>query len=522
MSSKLNRREALKLLGTTAALAACGGGALLGQKARAQTAGAANASGRRPNIIYIFSDQQHAKMLSAAGNPYVKTPNLDRLAARGTRFERAYCSNPVCSPSRFSMFTGHYPSRIGMEHNGDGDRRGPVPESILATSLGRVFRAGGYETAYGGKVHLPMPLESIGFEAITKNERLGLAEAASDFIRRKHDKPYLLVASFINPHDICFQAIDHYLDSPAADPKKYPSRWLEPKVTSETLATLKQENLKPGKRGPVVEQATLAAALQLPAGVSREEFFAKYAPPLPDNYAVPEREPEIITTEIIDKEQVFRGYARRTFTDEQWRLHRWAYARLTERMDAEIGKVLQAVREAGEEENTVIVFSSDHGDMDAAHRLEHKSMFYEESANVPFIIAQKGATPTGQVDKEHLVASGIDLIPTLCDYAGITKPEGLPGRSVRALAEGKKVPWREAVVVETRYGRALVRGKQKYVIYARGKNREQLVDLSKDPGELKTFADDPQYKEAVRTGRRLLREEVWARHDDLGESYLIA
>ena len=108
-------------------------------------------SAERPNIVLIITDQQHAKMMSCAGNPHLKTPAMDRLAAQGVRFERAYCGNPVCVPSRFSMMTGVLPSRIGMEKNGQA----AVSEQILAHAMGNIFREQGYETAYGGKVHLP-------------------------------------------------------------------------------------------------------------------------------------------------------------------------------------------------------------------------------------------------------------------------------------------------------------------------------------------------------------------------------
>jgi hypothetical protein len=135
----------------------------------------------------------------------VKTPALDSLAAEGMRFERAYCANPVCIPSRFSMLSGVMPSRISMESN-TGSRH--VPPEILTNCMGNVFREAGYRTLYGGKVHTPMSLESIGFELLTQDDRTKLAEAAAQFLRQPQDKPFLLVTSFINPHDICFLAID--------------------------------------------------------------------------------------------------------------------------------------------------------------------------------------------------------------------------------------------------------------------------------------------------------------------------
>ena len=129
----------------------------------------------KPNILFIITDQQHAGMLSCAGNPYLKIPSLDGLAAMGTRFEMAYCANPVCLPSRFSMMTGVMPSRVGVETNGKG--RAKVTPDILEHSLGRVFGKAGYETVYGGKLHVPMTLEDIGFKDIEKNGGPKLAAA---------------------------------------------------------------------------------------------------------------------------------------------------------------------------------------------------------------------------------------------------------------------------------------------------------------------------------------------------------
>jgi len=108
-------------------------------------------------------------------------------------------------------------------------------------------------------------------------------------------------------------------------------------------------------------------------------------------------------------------------------MHRWAYCRLTERVDALIGKVLDAIWESGIEKDTLIIFSSDHGDMDSAHRMEHKTIFYEESINTPLIVTQVGQTPAGAVDKTHLISNGLDLLPTLCAFAEIRVPAGLKG-----------------------------------------------------------------------------------------------
>ena len=133
---------------------------------------------RRPNVLFIMTDQQHAGMLSCAGNAHLKTPNLDRLAAAGVRFERAYATNPVCVPSRFSLQTGRMPSAIGMRSN---EGRRPVPPELCAQSLAPLLKKAGYDCAYGGKDHMPVGLSRVamsqGYEQLTLDSRDGLAEA---------------------------------------------------------------------------------------------------------------------------------------------------------------------------------------------------------------------------------------------------------------------------------------------------------------------------------------------------------
>ena len=432
-----------------------------------------------PNILYIVTDQQHAGMMSCAGNEYVKTPAMDSLAATGVRFERAYCTNPVCLPSRVSMMTGHYPSYFGIRANGDGRR--PIPENALPQCLGWVFRNAGYETAFGGKRHWPknMNPESLGFTNITKDERDGLAQACAAFLEKSHDKPFLLVASFINPHDICYMAIDAHARAE------------------------QREGLYPQSR---VERERLAIALQPPDGVSQSDFFKLHCPPLPANHEVPPREPTLVTEHLGNG---FKRYVRDHWTDRDWRLHRWAYCRLTEMVDAQIGRVLAALAETGLERKTLVVFSSDHGDMDSSHRLEHKTVFYEEAARVPFIVSFPGVTPPGSVNRTHLVSAGNDLFPTLCDYAGVDEPAGLPGRSVRSLAEGRQPSdWRDQLVVESRLGHMLRTARYKYNAYESGEHREQLIDLQTDPGEMVNLAEDPQYAEILNDHRTRLHRWV--------------
>ncbi len=186
----------------------------------------------------------------------------------------------------------------------------------------------------------------------------------------------------------------------------------------------------------------------------------------------------------------FKAAARAKWDERRWRLHRWAYHRLTERVDAQIGRVLDALRANGHWENTLVVLTSDHGDMDASHRMEHKTVFYEEAAHVPLTLSWPGVIAPGSVDAS-LVSNGLDLLPTLCDFAGVDAPTDIAGHSLRPLAEGHRPDgWRTSLPVESEMGRMIVTDRYKYMRYDEGENAEQLIDLVADPHEMRNAAGD--------------------------------
>jgi len=449
---------------------------------------------KRPNILFIMTDQQSAHMMSCTGNDTLATPALDRLAAGGVRFERAYATNPVCVPSRFSLQTGRMPSSIGMKWNQDL----PVPEEFMEGSLGALFSAAGYETVYGGKVHMPGALKEIeryGWRRLTDDARQGLADTCAGFLREDRAKPFFLFASFVNPHDICYLAINDAMRAAGREPI---------------------DNLDSKTCEAVADEARRLA--ESPEG---EDALT----PLPSNHEPSPSEPEVMGTEYLkDAHQSakFRLHAREKWGDREWRIFRHTYRRLTEMVDAEIGQVLEALRESGLEGETLVVFTSDHGDMDGAHRLQHKSVPYDECARIPFVMSWKGTIPEGVVDDEHLVSNGLDLLPTLCDAAGIERPAGLPGLSVLPVAMGEAdAPWRDHVVVESRHGRMLRTDRYKYSVHETGGGREQLVDLEADPGEMTNLADNAECAEALAEHRRLLAEWVGSTGDAIGAEYVI-
>ena len=247
----------------------------------------------------------------------------------------------------------------------------------------------------------------------------------------------------------------------------------------------------------------LDAALAIPSGMPQEAFVARHCPPLPDNFEVPADEPEAIRQ--MQARSPFKRLARERYDDTRWRLHRHAYARLTERVDGQVGRILDALEASGAADNTLVIFTSDHGDMDASHRMEHKTAFYNEAARVPLLVAGPGVQHGALVRRP--VSNGLDLLPTLCDYAGVAAPPGLRGSSLRPLLEGREpVTWRDMVPVESELGRMVAGERFKYMRFNQGAQREQLVDLTTDPGEMRNAARDPQYQEVLAGLRRRLEE----------------
>lgn len=418
---------------------------------------------KRPNLLVICTDQQHWQMMSCAGNSHLKTPAIDSIAATGVRFSAAYCTNPVCVPSRASMFTGVMPSQMSIYNN--SGQNSTASAEIIAGGAGNLLTIAGYEVAYSGKQHLPrcLPMASVGFtDILTKDERDECARRSAEFIRQPHDRPWFLVTSLINPHDICYAGI-------TAHAVTEQDRWL---IEADPDAV-----------------TTLHKAVQRPAGVDDETFWRELCPPLPPNHEPLADEPEAILQHL--SERPFKRWIRENWTERDWRIYRWAYHRLTEIVDSQIGTVLNALRQSGQEENTVVIFTSDHGDNDAARRCDHKTLPYDQATRIPMIISQPGHTRAGVVD-EHLVCNGLDLIPTLCDYAEVAAPRHLRGRSLRGLAEGRAPrDWRSAVVVESTIARAIRDEQYKYILFNTGGNRMQLFDMRADPLERVNLANDP-------------------------------
>ena len=444
----------------------------------------------RPNIVLIITDQQTRATISAYGNERTRTPHMDELAAGGTAFEKSYCSSPLCSPGRASIVTGQMPHTAGVNVNDE-----PVRDGIA--NLGEIFAAAGYETVWAGKWNLPEsfppePDAIPGFGNLEWQQRpypsieqiiaghtgpvagqapyrdLGasmdadITDAAVRYLAAGPREPFLLAVSLYNPHDICFWIIDRDHDVlPAAPP-----------------------------------DASL--------------------PELPDNFDAVAHEPEFVRWMRNQKAVVpDYGWNELRWTDNwderHWRRYLYTYYRLVEMVDVQIGRVLGAVSDSGIADSTLVALTSDHGEGVAAHRWVTKQMLYEEPVTVPLVLRWPGVIPAQRFDRSHL-ASGVDIVPTLCDYAEVAAPEGLAGRSLRPVIDDPSLDGRDFVVAELQpeafrmelKGRMLRTRRHKYMAFSAGADPEMLFDLETDPLETVNLARSAGHETVLSEHRALL------------------
>ena len=424
-----------------------------------------------PNILFVFTDQQWAGMMSCVGNHDLCTPAMDSLADRGVRFDRAYCTQPLCVPSRGAMSTGRYPHEIGVPFNYHTHER-QAHDGL--PWIGRLLKDAGYETAYIGKWHQPLAKDRVdvhGFDLLDECSDRDIAGRCSTFLGNKRSRPFFLTVSILDPHDCCEYARDH----------------------------------------------------RLPGGNLASPPAIDEWPELPTNFNPPDIEPSIIREEQASRPP---AYPTKSWSDEDWRRYRWAYARLTERADAYLAQLLLSLETHGYRDDTVVIFTSDHGDGNGAHQWNQKQILYNELIHIPLIMVdptvESAVQPTERIES-HLVNTGLDLLPTFCDYAGATVPDGLMGTSLRPLATQQTVDtWRDHVVIETQLGShshpsgtigfSVIDSQFKYTIYNRGQDREMLVDLRNDPGEMHNLVRDPDHQDKLEQHRQWLSQ--WAQMTD--------
>ena len=453
---------------------------------------------RRPNVLLITTDQQRFDTIGAYGSRQVKTPNLDRLAESSVLFERAYVQNPVCIPSRACIQTGRYAHQHGLEYMADVIDDGPALSPSEITFMERL-QCCGYRTAAFGKIHMLPITPARGFHEQkltggkggrwTKSAGLpiGLGPLGRDYaawLEERHPGAYeSIYAQRREPEYRHHKSamthvlpVDEYIDS-----------W----ITDNTIEFIRREHHTPffvqcgltGPHGPVA---------------APEPYASMYSPrevPLPENYSID-----------ID------GNPRATKVEQDALARRWwaFYAGLVSLIDDCVGRVVGALEEKGLLENTLILFTSDHGDMAFERGRGGKALFFEAVIRMPLIVVPPRPSSLGS-DAGGLVET-YDIAPTILDYACAQVPDTMSAASLRPIVEGRGVG-KEMALSEYRSNDRTERGicvrteGFKYAYWGHG-DVERFFDLDQDPLERHNRVGDPACQEEVARHRRLLIDRL--------------
>ena len=451
------------------------------------------ASNSRPNIVFILIDDLRWDELGIAGHPFIKTPHIDRIAREGAIFRNAFMTTPLCSPSRASFLTGQYAHTHGITDNVD---RSAASHKLVTFPL--LLHRSGYETAFVGKWHMgnddgPRP----GFDRWVSFKGQGtyldpdinddgksvkpagyitdiLNGYAVEFIKRRHDKPFLV-----------------YLAHKA----------IHPEVTQNNDGSV-----------------DLAAAERfIPADRHRNMYAGSAIPRRPNYGRTPEGKPALqrrignlppLGAATATRDESILGRQRSLMSIEDG-----------------VGEILKALKETGQLDNTIIVFTSDNGYFYGEHGLSvERRLAYEESVRMPLLVRYPKAIKAGTVRSEF--ALNIDLAPTMLELAGVAKTGAMQGRSLVPLLKGAKPDWRNSFLIEyysdkvfprvLQMGYKAVRnGRWKYIHYLELKGMDELYDLKRDPCEMTNLINQPSSRKArdrmKREMERLLKASTWGR-----------
>lgn len=443
----------------------------------------------RPNVVFILMDDLRWDEMGCAGHPFLKTPNIDRIAREGAFFRNAFATTPLCSPSRASFLTGRYPHAHGVTDNTDHDAL-----SHRLVTFPRLLHDAGYVTAFFGKWHMgtddsPRPgidhwvgfkgqgdyidpeLNVDGKVEKAKGYATDLLNArAVEFIRRPHDRPFLLYLSHKAVHPNLVQRADGSLSDPSASTFVPAARHAN-LFSNETM--LRRPNA-------LVDRVTGKPALERRIG---------NLPPL--------------GRATGSSDDVIRGRLRSLMAAEEG-----------------VGDILRTLEERKLLDNTLVIFTSDHGYFYGEHGLSvERRLAYEEGIRIPLVMRYPPLIKAGKT-VEPMVLS-LDIAPTLLELGGAPIPPNIHGRSLVPLLNGSQPKLRDSFLIEYfsdtvfprvhKMGYQAVRtGRWKYIHYSELNGMDELYDLQADPYEMRNRIGEPGSQNARRDCevalQRLLRE----------------
>ena len=445
---------------------------------------AQQAPSRRPNVLLIMADDLNDDM-GTFGHKMVKTPNLDRLAARGVRFDRAYTQFPLCSPSRVSLLTGLRPDTTKI-YELQTNFRTILPDAV---TLPQLFKRNGYVAARVGKIYHYGNPGDIGTSGLDDSGSWDLVVNP-----RGVDKDEETKLTNLTPTRGLGSALAYYA-SPASD-----EAHTDGKVASEVIALLEKNKDRP---------FFIGAGFYRPhcPFIAPKKYFDMY--PL-ERIAAPKWSPAEVQNVPIPA--WFTMPPNWTVSEDGVRATIQAYYASISFLDANVGRVLDALDRLGLAQNTVVVFISDHGYLLGERGQWMKQMLFERSARAPLIVAGAGVGAKGQASQR--IVEFVDLYPTLADLTGLKPPPGLHGRSLTPLLKDPRAAWNHPAVTQVRRGNPAngffmgysVRTEQwRSTEWDDGKQGIELYDEVADPAELRNLAADPSRAKVVAEMQALLR-----------------
>ena len=457
---------------------------------------------KRPNILILYTDQQRWDALGVNGNPDIITPNIDRLAAEGVNFDHHFVQSPLCMPSRLSMLTGQYPSTLRVTHMG-------VPVPLDTVTLPRLLQPYGYRTANIGKLHfLPhanrdhrTPHPPYGFDHLEISDEPGIYEDAyRAWVRRTAPDQLDLLSVGLPPatrvwYDV--MGVQDTVSHPDFAPREdfvgaTPFRGADGVthsafVADRTIAYLEQQN-------PAGQPFLCIAGFYSPHApwVAPQRFLDLYdrdALPLPDY------PPE------VEAVRVERG-----FSDERLRSARHGYYAMISEVDYHVGRILAMLEARGLAEDTIVIFTSDHGEWLGDHLRFAKGYPGDDPVSrTPLIVRwPAGIAAPGRTASQ--IVEAVDILPTLLEAAGVQIPPSLQGQSLLSLLEDQPTDDGRAALMEFSGWKNLRTANFRYLVHADG--REMLWDLRLDPGEYFDVAGEPAYAAELAEHRRLMLQKL--------------
>jgi uncharacterized sulfatase len=477
-------------------------------------------STRKPNILLITSDQQYWSTLGFL-NPKISTPNLDRLAHEGTNFSRAYCPNPTCTPTRASIITGQYPSWHGAWTLGTKLRED-------APTIGDELTRGGYDTTLVGKAHFQQTISTPEYPSVESGAVLRDLDFWRDFhgpwygfqnieIARMHADEHHVGAHYAiwmeenglqnwrdyfrqwppNPNE---PRREYEWDLPA---EFHYSTWTAERTIANIERSTQEEKpfflwssfhdphppyLVPKPWSTMYDPADMEPGVLLPGELEK----------MPPHYAMTQQEkPDF--SRYFETGFGVHGFSSHLRDDEKMRRDMAVYYGMTSFMDQQIGRILDSLDEQGISENTLVVFSTDHGHYMGQHGLNAKGAFhYEDVLKLPFLVRWPDLVPANA--HSDALQSLVDLAPTFLNAAELPAPGRMQGVNQLPVWRGEKDEARDEVIVEFRHEpttvhlRTYIDKRYKMTVY-RDQDYGELFDLQEDSEERNNLWDDPEYSQ---------------------------